>query len=80
MKKLFLALLCIASVYMSYADGGLFGLIGSALNAVTGNDDQSKIDSGSMVTSIEQGKNGWKIYHYDYPLKKIKVCENIYNN
>lgn len=76
MKKLFLVLLCVAGVSISYADGGLFGLIGSALNVATGNSNQSKIDSSSLVTSIEQGKNGWKIYTYDYKIKNIEQCEN----
>lgn len=72
LKKFFLGLLCVIGVSASYADAGIFGLIGSTVNAITGNtssstldnDANSGINSNDNVTASKTD-DGWTIYRYE---------------
>lgn len=74
MKKILLILLCSASITGAYADGGLFGLLSSAVDMVAGNsssdsssDNKPKkmnIDNGDNITKIATTTDGWTITTY----------------
>ncbi len=78
MKKLLLALLCATGISASYA-AGLFDVIGSTLNTITGNNSGSSsssstnssdndanggINSDDKVT-VTEADGGWKIYKFE---------------
>lgn len=70
MKKLLLAISCATGVSVSYA-AGLFDMIGSTLNTITGNNsttsqsaDNSKSNSNASVSKKVITKKGWTIVDY----------------
>ena len=86
MKKLLVTLMCVVGLSIAHADGGLFGLIGSAVNAISGGktaSDAAENNSGGsnndVKTNVENTTDGWKIYVYpnNYEFEnKIPSCSN----
>ena len=85
MKKLLVTLMCVVGLSIAHADGSLFGLIGSAVNAISGGKtssdvaDNSSSSNNDVKTNVENTTDGWKIYVYpnNYEFEnKIPSCSN----
>ena len=83
MKKLLVTLMCVGGLSIAHADGGLFGLIGSAVNAISGgktsSEDNGSDSNNNVKKNVEDADGGWSIHQYKPNYKyqdKIPDCSN----
>lgn len=85
-KKIVAVLLCVGGISLVHADGGLFGLIGSAINTVSGNGSSTGNSGGQtdanggindLKVNVDKVDDGWVIMKYKDP--KIDNTQNCSN-